>query len=58
LRWSKDASPSKEQSDKGRSDKERTVRFKPREVSDPCAAQAQCDQQERAKTTSRSKNGG
>jgi hypothetical protein len=39
--WSKDAPTSKEQSDKSGGNEKRTVWFKPREVSNPGAAQAQ-----------------
>jgi hypothetical protein len=43
LRWSKDASASKQQSNERRGDKQRTIRFKSREISDPRTTQPQCD---------------
>jgi len=42
--WPKDAPAGEEQRNDSSADKERTVRFKPREVSDPRTAQAHCDQ--------------
>jgi len=44
LGWSKNATASEEQRNDSSADKERTVRFKPREVSDPRTAQTHCDQ--------------
>jgi hypothetical protein len=42
--WPKDAPASEEQSNNGSADKKWTVRFKSREISDPCTAQAERDQ--------------
>src|SRR5713101_733056 len=58
LRWSKDMPSSKEQSYKSTSNEKRTVRFEPREIADPCAAQAQRDQNQRPEAARRSQNGG
>jgi hypothetical protein len=49
---------SKEESYKGTSNEKGTVRFEPREISNPGTAQAQRDQNERPEAARRSEDGG
>jgi len=58
VRGPKNAPPRKEQSRQGTSDKKRTIWFEQREVSNPRAAQAESNQDQRPQAARRSQNGG
>src|SRR5713226_3058671 len=58
LRWSEDPSARKEQSYERASDKKRTIWFEQREVSNPRAAQAESNQDQRPQAARRSQDGG